>query len=169
MKCKLGKYLHIHLLILIVIHIAIPIVYLFVTSLAYTISSIPFGMSNISLEILDKNLFYGILVVFSWLMCGITICASRCLILPLLFYHLEHSECIPVKSYIKLLKTNRIARIILLITLELIFVFLFIPFKFTGWYRLIPLLDMLVAFLTIDLVGCYVALFIWWKIRGELK
>ena len=168
MKNKLGKYLHIHLLILIFLHIGIPILYFFVAFLTGVLFAIPFAFPGVSLTAFDNNPL-GMVVACSMALGGTIVCASRCLILPILFYYLEHSECVPVVGYIQLLKNKCIARIIILIVLILL-TLLFHPIDFTDESTLFSSLMFLgIDLLAIDLVGCYLALFLWWKIRGELK
>lgn len=169
MKCKLGKYLHIHLLVMVLAHIGIPILYFYVTILTVVLFALPFAIPGVTLDSSNNNQFWDTVIASSWVLGGITICATRCLILPTLFYHLEHSECIPVYGYIKLLKNNCFARIISLIVLILL-TLLFHPIDFTDESTLFSSLMFLgIDLLAIDLVGCYLALFLWWKIRGELK
>ena len=118
MKCKLGKSLHIHLLILIVIHIAIPLGYLFIGIFPYALGLIFPFMLKCNIDTMTPKFQCNLALILGILLV-ILVQATRLLILPLLYSKLEKSSNnASVKSFIYNLKTNSSYRIKCLIFVE---------------------------------------------------
>lgn len=124
----------------------------------------------------------GNMVVFYIVMAIVLL--ARVVFLPIIYDHMEkNSKSEAVKNFIYNLKNNWKFRIKLILSWDLLavlflsssfFVKLFTAFPSNFNLNIIPEFVNIVLFVIafnifFDPVGSYVALFVWWKIRGELR
>ena len=121
---------------------------------------------------------YGSWLLFFMCLVVVFLCIFRIIYLPLIYSDLEkNSENELVLKFINNLKTKKYWRRNLLLGWEfLLFSFFLIFFSRHGNIFSLSIADFFVSLFLIvvfniffDIFGSYVALFAWWKIKGELR
>lgn len=118
---------------------------------------------------LDKlSLYKQFLLVFIGLI-PLFVCMARIVCLPILYTYLEkYSKEKVIQKFIYNLKNKRLFRIKLLLLIETpIWICTFIINNGKNVLEYFIIFIIFIVFF--DLFGSYLVLFLWWKLRGELK
>ena len=153
------------------IHILMPIAYCFIFILTLIVPLLLF-LDEFSQDIenpLGLNiktlvfLFFCIFIMFLFIL--------RILILPFLYGYFEKKTCnIRLKNFINNLKHNYLYRLLILIIVEIPFLLLVLKANTVHYPPYMECIELHVLLTcTCDLLGCYLALFLWWDIQKFIK
>lgn len=163
----MKKYFDKDFLIVVIINILIPVTYAFLGLHALLLMFLPELFTNEYFITSESSTLYNIGMIIGFIV-AFGICSTRLLILPVFYSKFEkYSKSKLVQIFISNLKSNCKYQVLTLFIVELpLILYFLLTVDSIGLERFIECLYyLLFAFVCFDLLGCYVVLFLWWKIK----